>query len=368
MTFHDKYNLKDIINASGHMTKLGVSQVSESVIVAQKYGGKNFFEMDDLLYKTGKFIANLLNVEDAHIVSSASAGIVQSISAIICEDNMYFVYNPYDNTIERKEIIVPKGQNVDYGTPIELMVSQGGGEMVEAGFANGCSKEHVELMISKKTAGIFYVKSHHSVQKNMLTVSEAAEVANKHNLPLIVDAAAEENLQLYLKKGADIVIYSGAKAIKGPTSGLVIGKKNIINNIRIQSKGIGRAMKIGKENILGFTQAVEDYVTKGTETGCSMKNRLIPFIENLNTINNIEATIIQDNAGRDIYRGEVKVYGEITAQMITSELRNHNPAIYTRDYRVNEGIIEFDVRSVNEEQLQIIISRIKKIMNNKDVI
>ncbi len=71
-----------------------------------------------------------------------------------------------------------------------------------------------------RTAAILYIKSHHCVQKSMLSVEQAAVVARKHDLPLIVDAAAEEDLHTYYRSGADLVIYSGAKAIEGPTSGL----------------------------------------------------------------------------------------------------------------------------------------------------
>ncbi|WP_369676007.1 PLP-dependent transferase, partial [Enterococcus faecium] len=97
-------------------------------------------------------------------------------------------------------------------------------------------------------------------QKSMLDVSEAAQIAKKHQIPLIVDAAAEEDLKKYVQMGADLVIYSGAKAIEGPSAGMVIGKKTYVSWVRMQSKGIGRSMKIGKENILGFVQAVEDYL------------------------------------------------------------------------------------------------------------
>ncbi|MBF4405479.1 SelA-like pyridoxal phosphate-dependent enzyme, partial [Vibrio anguillarum] len=91
--------------------------------------------------------------------------------------------------------------------------------------------------------------------KSMLTVAQAAKVAQDHQLPLIVDAAAEEDLQLYYQQGADLVIYSGAKAIEGPTSGLVIGKHQYVEWVKQQSAGIGRAMKVGKEGILGLTHA-----------------------------------------------------------------------------------------------------------------
>ncbi|MEK0385339.1 DegT/DnrJ/EryC1/StrS family aminotransferase, partial [Lacticaseibacillus paracasei] len=67
-------------------------------------------------------------------------------------------------------------------------------QVVEAGYANMCTPEHIEMMITEQTAAIFYVKSHHAVQKSMLTIPEALEVAHKHDLPLILDAAAEEDL------------------------------------------------------------------------------------------------------------------------------------------------------------------------------
>ncbi|MGX7151183.1 DgaE family pyridoxal phosphate-dependent ammonia lyase [Enterococcus ureasiticus] len=360
---YEKFNLKEVINASGRMTILGVSKVSENVLAAQKFGGEHFFEMSELSIQTGAYLAKLLKVEDAQVVSSASAGIAQSVAALIGEGSAYHAYHPYTDKITKREIILPKGHNVDYGTPVEVMVEQGGGQVVEAGYANMCSPEHIEMMITDQTAAILYIKSHHTVQKSMLSVAEAAAVAKAHKLPLIVDAAAEEDLFKYIEAGADLVIYSGAKAIEGPSAGLVIGKKEYIEWIRLQGKGIGRAMKIGKDNILGFTQAVEDYVKNGSESGTSMQARLTPFIEGLNQIDNIEAKSVQDGAGRDIYRASIKVNGAKSAKEVIKELRAESPAIYTREYQANNGIIEFDIRSVNEEEMNKITKRLQEIMN-----
>lgn len=358
---YDKFKLKEVINASGRMTILGVSKVSESIVEAQRFGGEHFFEMNDLSVKTGAYLAKLLAVDDVQIVSSASAGIAQSIAAVIGKGNLTHVYHPYADNIKQKEIILPKGHNVDYGTSVELMVQQGGGQVIEAGYANMCTPEHIEMCITENTAAILYIKSHHTVQKSMLTVEEAVTVAKKHHIPLIVDAAAEEDLFKYTQLGADLVIYSGAKAIEGPSAGMVIGKNPYVTWVRLQSKGIGRAMKIGKENILGFTQAVEDYLKNGSETGESMKQRLEPFIEELNEINHLEAKIVQDPAGRKIYRASVKIIDQPAYGVITA-LKEKNPAIYTRDYQANNGIIEFDIRSVNQEEMKKIIVRLKEIM------
>ncbi len=81
--------------------------------------------MSDLAVKTGAYLSQLLKVEDAQIVSSASAGIAQSVAALIGQGDLYHVYHPYTEKITRREIVVPKGHNVDYGTPVEVMVAQG---------------------------------------------------------------------------------------------------------------------------------------------------------------------------------------------------------------------------------------------------
>lgn len=359
---NSKFGLKEVINASGRMTILGVSKVANSVVEAQKFGGEHFFEMEDLFVKTGSYIAELLEVEDAQIVSSASAGIAQTVAALIGEGSLFHALHPYTEKMKRRDIIIPKGHNVDYGAPVEVMIQQGGGRVVEAGYANVCSTSHVEMLINDNTAAILYVKSHHTVQKSMLSIKEMANLARNYDIPLIVDAAAEEDLFKYINMGADIVIYSGAKSIEGPSAGLVIGKKEYINWIRLQSKGIGRSMKIGKENILGFTQAIETYLENGSETGTDMKKRLEPFCDQLNKISHINASIVQDPAGRDIFRASVKITGKLSAESVISELKKGDPAIYTREYNANNGIIEFDIRSVNEQEMDQIKSRLKEIM------
>lgn len=361
-TSYEKFDLKEVINASGRMTILGVSKVSESVLAAQRFGGEHFFEMEELSVKVGAYLAQLLQSEDAQVVSSASAGIAQSVAGLVGQGDLYHIYHPYTSKISRREIILPKGHNVDYGTPVEVMVKQGGGVVVEAGYANLCTAEHVEMMITEKTAALLYIKSHHSVQKSMLTVEEMVAVAQKHQLPLIVDAAAEEDLLKYYAAGADLVIYSGAKAIEGPSAGLVVGKKEPVEWVRLQSKGIGRAMKIGKDNILGFAQAVEDYLQNGSESGVAMKTRLTPFVSELNQIPQIQAVVVQDSAGREIYRASIKMTGDISAKEVITQLKAKSPAIYTREYQANNGIIELDIRSVNQEEMNKIVQRLQEIL------
>lgn len=367
MSIYEKYDLKRIINASGKMTILGVSKVRKSVFEAQQMGGNNFFEMNELLEKTGNYIGYKLGAESATITSSASAGIALSVAALIGQGNMYHVYHPYTDHISRREIILPKGHNVNYGTGVDVMIEQGGGKVVEAGYANECTSEQIEMEITENTAALLYIKSHHTVQKSMLSVKQMVEIACRNNLPLIVDAAAEEDLFGYIKQGVDLVIYSGAKAIEGPSSGLVVGKKDYVRWIQEQNKGLGRSMKIGKDNILGLVAAIETYIEEGSETGDSMKNRLTPFIEKLNNIPELNCKETQDPAGRAIYRAEITInHRKKTAIDVANELKLGDLAIYTREYQANNNKLEFDIRQVTAEEMVLIEQKLKEILSEED--
>lgn len=367
MSIYEKYQLKQVINASGRMTILGVSTPSPAVVEVVDYGLNHFFEMKDLLNKTGAYIAGLLQVESAVIVSCASAGIAQSVAAVIVKDDPWLLENLHAASMitAPRDIVLPKGHNVNFGAPVGTMVALGGGNVVEAGYANECSAAQLAACITVRTAAILYIKSHHSVQKSMLSVAQAAAVAQEHHVPLIVDAAAEEDLTTYYQQGADLVIYSGAKAIEGPTSGLVLGKKRYIDWVKLQSNGIGRAMKVGKESILGLTQAIESYITSPKTTGQEMVGKMTPFIERLNALSGVSARVVWDSAGRDIARTEI-AFDEAAigwqTKAIVDALKTGDIAIYFRGYRANEGKIEVDVRSVTPPQLETIAECIQNLL------
>ncbi|OON41833.1 L-seryl-tRNA selenium transferase [Izhakiella australiensis] len=368
-SIYEKYDLKQVINASGRMTILGVSTPSAEVVETVNYGLNHYFEMKDLVNKTGAYIAQLLGAEDAVVVSCASAGIAQSVAAVIVQDNDWLLENLHAAPLTvAHDIVVPRGHNVNFGAPVGTMVALGGGRLVEAGYANECSPEQLAAAITPQTAAILYIKSHHCVQKSHLSVEQAAVVARKHKVPLIVDAAAEEDLQCYYQFGADLVIYSGAKAIEGPTSGLVLGRQPYVNWVKRQSGGIGRAMKVGKEGILGLTQAIENYLVQEKVTGAQMVEKMTPFIDSLNTLSGVKARVVWDAAGRDIARSEIH-FDEAIVGMTTGELvqrlKTGDIAIYFRGYKANEGIVEVDVRSVTAEQLNVIYRCIRALLEGE---
>ena len=104
-----------------------------------------------------------------------------------------------------------------------------------------------------------------------LELGQVLEIAHKHDLPVIVDAAAElppkHHLWSLAGAGADLVIFSGSKDLRGPqTSGLMVGRADLIASARRQSAPhehvVGRPMKAGKGIVAGMVAAVEHYLAE----------------------------------------------------------------------------------------------------------
>ena len=364
MDLYTKYGIHHVINASGKMTILGGSRVNDQILEHSHFGASHFFEVSDLLDKTGEYIADLLGCESAYIVNSASGGIAQAIGAAICKDNYAKIMNLYDPQNDHREIVICKGHNVNYGTAVEVTMRLGGAKVVEAGYANECRMESVEACINEKTAALLYIKSHHCVQKGMPKIEDFVALGEKYHLPVIVDAAAEEDLVKYYQMGADCVIYSGTKALGGPTSGLVIGKKEFIDFIKLQYKGIGRILKVGKENILALTYAIEEYVSQPKLTMEQQEQRFAEFNAKLCQLDGVSAKCVRDGAGRAIVRSEI-TFKTVDAKEVSRLLKTGNTHIYTRDYKANLGQIEIDIRDVNDEEINIIYNRICEIMEGQ---
>lgn len=360
-----KYGLKRVINASGRMSILGVSAPTDTVMDAMKQGGQNYVEIADLVDKAGDYIADILGSEAAVVVNSASSGIALSIAALVTQGNRRKSERLHQEVISKNEIIMLKGHNVQYGAPVETMVYLGGGKLIEVGYANEGRATHIEEAISENTAAILYVKSHHTVQKNMISVEEAWEVAQKNNIPLIVDAAAEEDLHKYVKY-SDLAIYSGSKAIEGPTSGIVGGKRNYIEWLKVQLHCIGRSMKVGKETTFGLLQALDEYREKKDKS--EQEKESLQALMSLKDIEGVNVTIVQDEAGRAIFRARIQISPEranTTAKEVVKELCEGEIAIYTRDYGIRQGYFDIDPRPLKGDDIHVIESRIREIVGGK---
>jgi len=101
-----------------------------------------------------------------------------------------------------------------------------------------------------------------------IPLEDVVMICHRKGVPVFVDAAAERPgvPNAYLEAGVDVVAYSGGKCLRGPqSSGLVLGRKDILQAAFANGAphhSLGRAMKAGKEEVMGLLAAVEKWVQR----------------------------------------------------------------------------------------------------------
>jgi L-seryl-tRNA(Ser) seleniumtransferase len=129
--------------------------------------------------------------------------------------------------------------------------------------------DDVRRAINPNTAALSMVLSHNHLG-HKVELEQMIALAHGAGLPLILDAAAElppaENLSKFVKMGADLVMFSGGKNLRGPQcSGLLLGRKDLITRAYANSSPhnrFARIAKVGKEEIVGLLTAVELFLKR----------------------------------------------------------------------------------------------------------
>lgn len=363
MNVYTALGLKEVINANGKMTVLGASAVSEAVADSMKNALQNFVVINELMDAAGAVIAEKTGAEAGCPVCGAAGGLVIAAAACIAGCDLGRIEQIPDTRGLANEIVLQKGQAVNFGGSLTQMLRIGGAIPVEVGCVNKVETRHIEAAICEKTAALLYVKSHHAVQKGMQSIECMLDLARRHKLPLIADVAAEEDLRRYVSLGVDMAVYSGGKALSGPTSGFIAGKAKYISACKEQYKGVGRAMKVSKEAMIGLITALEQYAPEESEAG-EQKRLMQRVCDDLNRVKGLSCRVVQDEAGRAIYRAEIKVDARaagMSAEQLNERLKEGNPAIYMREYYVNQGILSIDPRPLLKGQEEIVVNQIKNL-------
>lgn len=367
MSIYQSIGLKRVVNASGRVTVLGVSTFSDRVAEAAKEAGQSYVVVEDLMTRAGELISEHTGAEASCPTSCASAAIALTVAALVTKGRYTDMMRLPDSSGLTNQIVLQKGHSINYGAPMATMIRLGGGVPVEVGQANEVHPEDIEEAICDKTAALLYVKSHHSVQKGMVSIETMRDIAHAHGLPFMMDCAAEEDFRKYIALGADVVTYSGAKALEATTSGFVTGRADIIRNVQRQYAGIGRAMKVGKEQIVGLLEAMDQYEQRdhGAELAANVE-KVDWLVDAVNAVSGLKAEKIQDEAGRAIYRCRVTFDGRqpegLTMESVNEQLRAGDPIVWARTEFLNLGKIDFDPRPMLDGDKELIAARLKAIM------
>lgn len=365
--YFKKFGLPEVINAAGRLTILGASTMDMRAAKAMAEASQSYVMMEDLKKKAGEMIAEMTGAESAFVTSGAAAGIVISTAACMTGSDLTKIQRLPDTEGLKNEVIIQKGHVMTFGASVTQMVRLSGAKVVEVGVINWVRPEDLEGAICEKTAAILHVLSPMCVQRGMLALEEVIKIAKRHKIPVIVDAAAELDLKKYIAAGADLVMYSGGKEINGPScTGIIIGRKDLVEACTMQEYGIARCMKVSKETIAGLITALEILLAKDTQMIRENQRKIVQyFVDKLKDIPHTKVSQVEDEAGRPIVRAQIsldeKALG-VTASDIVEELEKGDPIIKVRYHFENRNILTIDPRPLKDGQEKIIVSRLRKLM------
>jgi len=310
MSVYSQFGVPTIINAKGTATRLSGGIMRPEVAQAMAEASQACVDIAELQAAASREIAKLTGAEAGYVASGASACLLLGTAACIAGLDPGRMARLPDTRGMKNEVVMVRSQRNFYDHAIRAA----GAKIVEVGLPDRFSGAgvrdaeawEIEDAIGENTAAIFYVMD--ALAQPPLPVVTA--IARKHNVPVLVDAAAllppQSNLQRFISEGADLVAFSGGKAIGGPqASGFLCGRHDLIMSAALQhldldiyedmwapptslidkrklkgtpQHGIGRSCKAGKEEIVGLLTALRLFVAEGD------KNRHSRLIKTLKSV------------------------------------------------------------------------------------
>jgi D-glucosaminate-6-phosphate ammonia-lyase len=265
---YEQIGVRRIINASGATTAVGGTLMVPQAVAAMVEASQSFVVIEELNAKVGEALARATGAEAGYVTSGSAAGMLLAVAACLTGTDRARARRLPDTTGMPNEVIVHRCHHVSY----EQMWRASGARLVEIGGLHRTEAWELEAAISERTAAIAFVDSF-NVGDGALDFATLVDRAHRHGVPVIVDAASTlppaGHLTRWIAQGADLVIYSGGKGIRGPQdSGLLVGRKDLIAAAAMHGSpnaGIGHGMKTSKEAIAGLYAALQWFTTHDHE-------------------------------------------------------------------------------------------------------
>ena len=371
MSIYTRLGIRTVINGNATLTRLGGSIMPPVVVDAMAEASKHFVDIIELQKRVGEELARLTQNEAAYVSCGAAAALTLSTAACITGlDAEKREKLPHLDSSMKNEVIVHRHGRVGY----DYAVRQVGVKFIEIGDENGTPPDELENAITDNTAAIFYF-ANPGREHLWVSYEEGIKIAQKHGVPLIVDAAAQlpppENLWRFTKMGADLAMFSGGKGLCGPqSSGLIVGKKSLIDAIAFNGPPnpyIGRGMKVGKEEMVGLLAAVEWYLKQDPEDVMQAYEDQVTYYRELFAgIQGISVNrSFPSEAGQPMPRTEIQFDAKqlgITRDEILHQLHTGQPAIDIAATGIYGVLINGQTLMTGE--VEIIGNRIKEIIVN----
>ena len=358
--YSDKLGMQPVINGVGTVTVLGGSIMPPEVVEAMVEASKHFIQLPELQKKVGERIAELLEVPAAMVSCGAASAITLATAACVAGGDRTKVGRLPDTSGLKNEIVQQKSHRSGYEAQIDLVGTKT--VWVE-------TREELNQAINERTAMLFFLNKADPL--GQIKSKEWIQVGKERKVPTFNDAAADippvERLSKYVNDGFDLVAFSGGKGLLGPqASGLLLGRKDLIEAAQYAISphgGIGRGMKVGKEELMGLLAAVERYlkVDHAAERR-KLESRATQIIEKVSKIQGLSVSQhvpeIANNVPHVLLEWQEDRL-KLTSEELVRQLSEGNPPIMVS--REEKGKIRISVWMMQGDEHRIVADRLKEV-------
>jgi D-glucosaminate-6-phosphate ammonia-lyase len=390
MGIYDELGLRTVINASGTLTRLGGSRMAPEVLAAMAEAAASFVPIDALQARAGEIIAEITGAEAGYVVTGAAAGLSLGVAACVAGLDVAAMDRLPDTAGMKNEVVVQRGHRNDHA------IRAVGVRLVEVGYlgypgAGGTYPWQIAEAITERTAAVACPILD---TPGTVPLPDVCTIAQERGAPVIVDAAAElpprANLRRFLAEGADLVVFSGGKAIGGPqASGILAGRADLIASVALQHQdmdvrpqtwsqrrlladgrlagvphqGFGRSMKVGREEIVGLIVALRRFAAGSDEEDLERMHRLLNPIEAAVTdVPGIRVTrYVPSHKPVPLLR--VEIAGECAgerAYAVVNRMLDGEPAIAIDQSHAEHGRIGVNPQGITAREADIVGRRLRE--------
>jgi L-seryl-tRNA(Ser) seleniumtransferase len=362
---YESLGIKAVINAAGTFTALGGSVMPPEVVAAWAEASKHFVDLAELHDKVSAKIGKLFGVEAACVTTGAAGALLLGAAACVTRGDKKLIAKLPDTAGMKSEILIQKTHHSCYDNQLTGV----GAKLIDVETVADVAKA-----ANERTALMFFMNI--SADAGKVSREEWVALARKHEVPTLIDAAADVppvgRVAEYAKMGFDLVALSGGKAMRGPNdTGLLLGRRDLIEAAKLNANPhcgtIGRAMKVGKEDMVALLTAVERFVKLDHDAERKEFERRIGVIEKaVRAVPAVECERVTPPVANHVPHLQIawdEKRVKVAREKVTRELADGDPSI--RIGRVpgsgDKGIL-VSVLTLHEGEAEIVAERLAEIL------
>ena len=351
-----------MINGVGVVTVLGGSIMPPEVVRAMEEASRYFVPLIELEKKVGARIAELLKAPAAMVTCGAASAITVGTAACLSQGDPAKLRRLPGRDGIRFEVIQQKTHRSGYEHQMELC----GAKIVTVE-----TRGELEAAIGPNTGMLFFLNK--AERDGQISSDEFVKIAKQRGVPTMNDAASDatpkENLWKYTQQGFDLVIFSGGKALRGPqASGLLLGRKDLIEAALPAMSpfgGIGRGMKVGKEELCGVLAAVERYLKVDHQAEWrELEERVASIQAALKGVSGVKTDrhipVIANEVPHVTVQWDESARS-LTSQQVTEKLLSGDPPIHVQ--RPGTGKLLISVWMMRGDEHKLVGKRLREIFS-----